>query len=262
MIKKLNKQSSFCHGMPRVRLMDFTNVNKDYWETRLPFGTNVKRPERYVQYYYLLNDAEFKKHKGDKILEIGCGVGMDSLEYAKGGAFVYGIDITKSAIKLTKERFKLNNLKGNFKVMNAENLTFKDDTFDFVYSFGVLHHTPNIEKAINEIGRVLKQEGTAIIWLYAKGWMYYIFFPLYFGIIKGDLFRMNWDELIHKHYEMEGNVPLVKVYSKRQIKKLFDGFIVEIKRKPLINSVGIFPPKFIIRILEKVWGGFWMVKIK
>ena len=91
---------------------------KNYWEARLPLGTKVKRPERYVQFYYLSKDAEFKEHKGEKILEIGCGVGMDSLEYAKGGALVYGIDLTNSAIRITKNRFKLNNLKGDFRTMD------------------------------------------------------------------------------------------------------------------------------------------------
>ena len=236
-------------------------IIKNYWETRLPFGTKIKRPERYSQFYYLLKDAEFKEHKGEKVLEIGCGVGMDSLEYAKNGALVYGIDLTDSAIKLTKERFKLNNLKGDFKTMDAENLKFEDNTFDFVYSCGVLHHTPNTEKAIKEIKRVLKPDRNAVIGLYAKGWMYYIFFPVYFGIIRGDLFKMSWKELIHKHYEMEGNVPLVKVYSRKQINQLFDN-IVKLKRRPLINSIGRFPPEFVIRLLERIWGGFWIIKTK
>ena len=157
---------------------------KNYWETRLPFNDKIKRPERYKQFNYILKDAEFKEHRGERVLEIECGVGTDSLEYAKGGASIYGIDLTDSAIKITKRKF---NLKGNFKRMNAENLRFKDDSFDLVYSFGVLHHIPNIEQSIREIKRVLRDNGKAIIFLYAKGWMYKIYFPLYYGLLKGEL---------------------------------------------------------------------------
>lgn len=252
---------------------------KCYWETRLPqrwYSKHFKAKEGTIEYYenaakyrykthfpYLVEDCEFDKHKDDKVLEIGIGMGTDLLQYAKNGSVVYGIDLTKNAIKQTKKRFEVYGLKSDLRVGDAENLPFQNNFFDLVYSNGVLHHTPNTQKAIDEVHRVLKFGGKAIILLYAKGWMYYTFFPLYYGILKGDLFKMSWDALVHKHYEMEGNVPLVRVYKKKEIKRLFKRFkIIMLKRRPLITSLGDrLPNKWLVKQLEKVWGGMWMIKV-
>ncbi len=248
---------------------------RTYWETRLPQRWYSKKKEGTKEYYdevekerftkqypFLIKDAEFNKHKGEKVLEVGCGIGTDSLMFAKGGANAYGIDLTQSSIDTTNKRFRMCGLKGNFKRMDAEKLQFPDNYFDFVYSFGVLHHTPKTKESIEEVRRVLKSGHTTLMMLYARGWMYYIFFPLYYGLWKGELFKMNWDALVHKHYEMQGNVPLVRVYTRKGVKKLFDGYSkVKVWRRPLINSLGDrYPNKWIVRQLEKIWGGSWMIK--
>lgn len=248
---------------------------KNYWEEHLPqrwyskkksgtkeYYDEVERQRFTTQYPFLLKDSEFNKHSGQKVLEVGCGVGTDSLMFAKGGADVFGVDLTSTAIETCKKRFTLYGRKGWFKRMDAENLEFKDDTFDLVYSFGVLHHTPNMAKSIEEVRRVLKPGHSAIIMLYARGWMYYVFFPLYHGILRGELFTLGWDGLVHKHYEVEGNVPLVRVFNRRNVTRLFKNYgKVKVWRRPLINSLGDrFPNKWLVRQLEKVWGGSWMIK--
>jgi ubiquinone/menaquinone biosynthesis C-methylase UbiE len=259
---------------------------ENYWNSRLPqrwyskeeYGTRKYWDEitekRYSIYYpYLKWEAEFDKHKNETILEIGIGVGTDTLEYGKGGAKIIGIDLTKNAIKITKERFKQNNLKGIFKVGDAENLPFDDETVDLVFCFGVLHHTTNIELALIEIKRVLKPNGKAIIMLYANGWKHYIIRILYHGIIRGELLRMDKQEVINKNSEVEGNSPLTKVYSKRQIYRLFKNWkIKELKR---YRMGGFFdyphygmkmipkPIRWMARIfkLEKVFGENWLIKV-
>jgi len=259
---------------------------KNYWNTRLPqrwysdkeYGTKEYWKEvtdkRYNTYYsYLPKVAEFYIHNKEKVLEIGVGVGTDCLQYAKGGAIVTGIDLTDNAITTVKKRFEQNKLTGEFKVDDAENLSFDDNTFDLVYCFGVLHHTPDTKKCLKEIRRVLKPNGKAIIMLYAKGWKHYVIRLFYNGLLRGQLFKMSKQEVINKNSEVEGNSPLTKVYSKKQIKKLFgDWKPNSIKR----YRMGAFfdyshygrrmlprPIRWLAKKLklEKIFGENWIIKV-
>jgi SAM-dependent methyltransferase len=102
------------------------------------------------------------------LLEVGCGMGTDALIFAKEGFKVTGLDITPAHLVLAEKLFSLYNAQGTFVEGNAEDLSFPDNTFDCTYSFGVLHHTPDTRKAIQEIHRVLIPKGRAVIMLYHK----------------------------------------------------------------------------------------------
>lgn len=257
---------------------------KSFWENELPqrwysskkegtkdFYDEVERVRYTTQYPFFLKDVEFFKHNGQKVLEVGCGIGTDAVMFAKNGAIVTAVDLTENAIKTTSKRFKRYGLKGTFLRADAENLPFKDESFDFVFSAGVLHHTPRTRKALQEVKRVLKKDGAAVIMLYAKNWIHYIFYPIYFGIIKGGYFRgETLDHFIHQNYEkkgrkkMEREVPLVRVYTRNEIRRLFGDFSnIKIWRRPLINSISDrFPNRWLVRQLEKFWGGSWMIKVR
>ncbi len=129
--------------------------------------------EKYLEYRYstlcfipLL--VPFSKAKAKSVLDIGCGNGADGAMFAINGAKYTGVDLTQTAVDATRDHFKALGLTGNFQIENAEKLSFADNTFDIVYSFGVLHHTPNPAKAIKEVFRVLKPNGKAIVMLYHK----------------------------------------------------------------------------------------------
>lgn len=257
------------------------NTIKAYWETKLPqqwYSNNQNGTEKYwdeitakrysIYYPYLKEEAEFYDHLNQNVLEIGIGVGTDALEYAKGNANVTGIDLTQNAIDITSERFKQKGLKGSFMLGDAEDLQFKDDTFDLVFSFGVLHHTPNTRIALTEIRRVLKPDGKAIIMLYAKGWKHYLVKILYHGILHRELSKMTKQEFINKYSETDGDSPLSKVYSKSEVEDLFTGWnSVSIRR----HKVGIYKwgapyttilTELINRIfkIERVIGENWLIK--
>jgi len=243
---------------------------KDYWETRAPQRWYSKdKPEtrgwfdeiskkRYSLYYeYIPKVAEFDKHKDRKVLEIGIGVGTDSLQYAKNGSKVYGIDLTENAVRLTRKHFKLNGLKGTFNVGDAENLDFDDNFFDLIFSFGVLHHTPNPDVALKEIFRVLKPGGKIIAMFYSRGWKHYIKRMFWHGIVKGDLFRMSVQECVNKNTEVYGNSPLTYMISRKGIKNIFRHFEqISIKRYRL-GEYFEYPPyntwmfPYPIRLLSK-----------
>jgi ubiquinone/menaquinone biosynthesis C-methylase UbiE len=103
------------------------------------------------------------------VLEIGCGIATDGLEFAKNGANYTGVDLTPQSVELAKERFGLFGVPGRFEVANAEEkLPFADNSFDHVYSFGVIHHSPAPEKIVREIHRVLKPGGSFTVMLYNR----------------------------------------------------------------------------------------------
>ena len=123
---------------------------------------------RYEKEWHIPTAADFAAARGLRVLEIGCGLGTDGAQFAKAGADYTGVDLTDAAIELARKRFELFNLPGTFRTADAENLDFKDASFDLVYSHGVLHHTPDTARAVREIHRVLRQNGRAMIMLYHR----------------------------------------------------------------------------------------------
>lgn len=199
-----------------------------YWKENLPqtgeksysvcLGKNYDENEykRYNVYHkYLPKIAEFDKYKGKKILEVGMGFGTDILQYAKNGSIVTGIDLTHESVKIVTERFKLKGLKGDFRQANAESLPFEDNTFDLVYSVGVLHHTVNTKEAIEEIRRVLKPKGKAIIMLYARGLKY-----IHSWILLKNLMPKSKRS---PRNELWGS-PVSIVFRKKQVRDMFSEF--------------------------------------
>ncbi len=123
---------------------------------------------RYQKEWHIPEAAGFASAQGLKVLEIGCGLGTDGAQFAGAGAEYTGIDLTDAAIELAQKRFELFNLPGKFQTADAEKLDFADNSFDLVYSHGVLHHTPDAERAVREIYRVLRPGGRVVVMLYHR----------------------------------------------------------------------------------------------
>ncbi|SLM33146.1 hypothetical protein MTBBW1_900013 [Desulfamplus magnetovallimortis] len=119
-------------------------------------------------YYFSKMISFLKDSLGKEFLEVGCGMGTDTVVFAKHGFNVKGVDITEAHLALAEQLFALFDMQGEFIHGNAEKLPFDDNSFGAVYSFGVLHHTLNTDRAIKEIYRVLMPEGRAVIMLYNK----------------------------------------------------------------------------------------------
>jgi ubiquinone/menaquinone biosynthesis C-methylase UbiE len=110
----------------------------------------------------------YDTYKNKKILEIGCGMGTMSSNWARNGGIVTAVDLNPVAIKQTTNRFKLFGLNGEIKQCDANILPIDDDSFDYAYSWGVLHHSPNLEESISEMMRVIKPGGSFGIMLYNR----------------------------------------------------------------------------------------------
>jgi ubiquinone/menaquinone biosynthesis C-methylase UbiE len=134
----------------------------------------ISEEERYSTYPWLYEAAEFKQHAGEQILEIGCGTGCDLLQFAKHGAHAIGIDITPEHLRLARKR-----VQGLAEVRegDATNLPFRDESFDYVYSHGVLHHIEAPRRVVEEIFRVLKPDGRFNVHVYSL-WSYYTLYTL------------------------------------------------------------------------------------
>jgi ubiquinone/menaquinone biosynthesis C-methylase UbiE len=164
----------------------------------------------------------FNNVAGKQLLEIGVGQGSDLAMFAKHGAICTGVDITERHLELSRKRFRLLGLDGCFLISDAENLPFNDGAFDIVYSYGVLHHTPNIRAAIREIYRVLRPGGEARIMIYAK-YSEFNFYTILQGLIRFQFLRYGYAATVSHWCEgtaWDNPVPVSR-YSNREVMRLF-----------------------------------------
>lgn len=157
----------------------------DYWNTQ-PCNIKHGRSEpgtadffkeiterRYKVEPHIREFAGFHLWQGKRVLEVGCGIGSDAEEFVKHGAEYVGVDISSESISLCKKRFDVLQLEGEFFVHNSDNGLQQFGEFDLVYSYGVLHHYPNILRSVNYINKVLKTGGEFRFMVYAKNsWKY------------------------------------------------------------------------------------------
>jgi SAM-dependent methyltransferase len=192
------------------------------------FFDSVER-YRYTEYApWMRGVMGFDEFAGARLLEIGCGMGSDLLQFARGGASCTGVDLTPRSIEITRHRFKLYGERGDFVLSDGEHLPFADESFDVVYSNGVLHHTPDTEGAVGEVHRVLKRGGTAKVMLYHKNSLnYWGEMIVGRGLLGGEFLRGRSPQEIMSRwveYSEHGGRPLVKVYSRKESRKLFEMF--------------------------------------
>ena len=203
------------------------------YEREHPLGTreffdSIER-HRYSQYApWMPATMGFNQFPGEHLLEIGCGMGSDLVQFARGGAICTAIDITPRSIEITRHRFALYGLQGTFIISDGERLPFPSNSFDVVYSNGVLHHTPDTAGAIREIHRVLRPGGIAKVMLYHRNsFNYWVEIVLRRGLLRAEFLRGRSAEDIMsrvvEHSEHEAT-PLVKVYSRKEIRSLFGVF--------------------------------------
>ena len=188
---------------------------------------------------------EFEKFRGARLLEIGCGMGTDLLQFARGGARCIGVDLTPRSIEITQHRFKLYGADGRFMISDGEHLPFADESFDVVYSNGVLHHTPDTAGAIREVHRVLRPGGVAKIMLYHRNSLnYWVEIVLRRGCWAEFLRGRSAEEIMSRVIEFSDHDarPLVKVYSRKQMRELFRMFReVRVDVEQLMRSELRFP---------------------
>ncbi len=210
----------------------------------------------------------FAEAGGRDVLEVGCGLGTDLLQFARGGARCYAVDLTPEHLRQTARRFELYGERARLARGDAETLPFGDESFDLVYSFGVIHHTPDTEAAVREMHRVLRPGGRICVGVYhrdsAHFWLGHV---LHHGLLHGALFRRGWRGLLAdiEHRAHSDARPLVKVYTRAGVRRLFRSFRnLSVTAHHLERGhfwlPGLLLPAGAIRRLEPLLGWYLIVR--
>jgi len=240
-------------------------------EYNLKFFEEVEK-RRYFVEPHILNFANFTEWSQKKVLEIGCGIGTDAKKFSENGANYTGIDLSENSLEIAKKRFELYGLKGNFYHGNSESLSsiIPIQNFDFIYSFGVIHHTPSPDKVFSEIKKYMDTTSILKIMLYKKVcWK-----TIEFYIKNAYKFNWNFSKTSQYFAEAQLDCPVAFFYTKKECKNLLKDFdIVKIENKFIfpyeiesyINKIykvrsifKILP----INILEKYIGQHWLITAK
>lgn len=240
---------------------------KEFWE-REPCGSGAAQATRFTREYFdeieenryrlepfIHRFAQFSRQRGKKVLEVGVGAGTDHLQFARAGAHLSGIDITDVAVDMVTKRLALEGLSSDLRRSDAENLPFADNSFDYVYSWGVLHHTPDTVKSIDEVYRVCRPGRKTCIMLYHRrsivAWMFW----LRYAMLRLRPFRTLRD-VIFNHMESIGT----KCYTIREARYLFSKF-QRVTVTPVLTPYDTeFIPTPFARCIPASWGWFLVVE--
>lgn len=233
---------------------------------------------RYGEYAPWLKPwVQFDRYRGKAVLEVGCGMGTDALQFARAGAVYHGVDLTPRSIEITRSRFAWEGFAGEIQWADVEQLPFPDETFDLVFSNGVLHHVPDIQRAVDECRRVLRTGGTALVLLYhRRSLFYWAFLWLYHGTVRGQLRQYSLAQIAALQVESGSNDPSLKVaaYTRAEVRRMFAGFsavsivIRHLRENDLPWLPGILrrlpflrrPVGALLNMLAPIWGWYLCIR--
>ena len=206
----------------------------EYWNSRpcnirhstKPVGTREYYDEVEARKYFvephIPRFAEFDRWNGKKVLEIGCGIGTDTINFARAGAQVTAIDLTEQSLEVARQRAKVFGLEDRIRFLqaNAERLseTVPVERYDLVYSFGVIHHTPDPSRVLDEIRKYVTAESTVKVMVYNRWSWKVLWILLAYG--KGRIWKL--DRLIADYSEAQTGCPVTYSYSRSEGRQWFE----------------------------------------
>ena len=221
-------------GLERTSIEKTIESVQEYWDARpcnirhspKPVGSKEYFDEvearKYLVEPHIPGFAEFDRWRGKRVLEVGCGIGTDSINFARAGALLTAVDLSAESLRIAKERAEMMDVADriDFRQANAEELTsvVDDGPYDLVYSFGVIHHTPHPETALAEIRKVTAPGGTLKLMVYhRRSWKAFWILALQ---ERGRFWRA--DELIAKHSEAQTGCPVTFTYTRAEGRELVE----------------------------------------
>ena len=180
---------------------------------------NIERA-RYVEQPWMHDVFPFAQFRGRRVLEIGVGLGTDHMQFARAGALMTGVDLTPLCVELTRRRSAQEGIETDVRIMDAERLEFADDSFDVVYSFGVLHHVPSTEAAIAEVRRVLRPGGVFLGGLYSRESFVYARLIVQWALTTAFLRQSHEALLAAQEHSESGAQPLVRLFGREELRDL------------------------------------------
>ncbi len=252
--------------------MDGFTAIKEYWEKSTPmsfvperWSYEQKREFRYSLQDYMHDTFRFADWGAKKVLEVGCGSGIDALEFARHGAFVTATDVTDNAVSLTQGLARETGLPVQVVQASALSLPFPDRSFDCIYSFGVLHHVPDVEDALGEIERLLGDGGTVLAMLYNRDSLLYAYSIVYRHGIRGSLLLdgvCTEQDLVAKYSERIEGCPYTRAYTKEEAKELFSRWFEEVDVAVRYNVVDTDEHRKVKLDLDDKWELGWHLVVK
>lgn len=209
-----------------------------YWN-RASCGTEHTQHEKFSKEYFeeiervryqaepeIFSFAQFTRFKDKRLLEVGIGAGTDFLQWVRAGTQAHGIDLTEEAVNNVKKRLELYSVAAHeIRVADAENLPYTDNYFDIVYSWGVIHHSPNTMKCLEEIIRVTKPGGQIKVMIYNRHSLFAFYRYLLSAVKRGKPFRSFSDVLFYDQESLG-----TKAYTFKEIKKVLKNYPVRINQ--------------------------------
>jgi ubiquinone/menaquinone biosynthesis C-methylase UbiE len=233
---------------------------------------------RYALEPYIPVFACFAEARGKRVLEIGVGAGSDFLDWCRHAEHSTGVDLTDASIALTRERLQLEGIPSSrytLRTADAEELPFGDGMFDIVFSWGVLHHTPDTERAYRQVFRVLRPGGVMRTMVYhVPSWTGLMLYLVH-GLLSGRP-RLGFKNAIYEHLESPGT----KAYTRSEgsalainagfeqvavSTRLGPGDLLQIKpskryQGPLAHLAWILYPRPLIRFLGDRFGLYLLIE--
>jgi len=187
--------------------------------------------------------ADFDRWRGKRVLEIGCGLGTDTVNFARAGAHVTAIDLSDQSAALARQRLEVFGLgdRATIHVGNAEELPgiLEPQTFDLVYSFGVIHHSPHPQRIVQHVRQYMTPESELRLMVYSR-----ISYKLFWIMKQENVWDMSrLDELIARNSEAQTGCPVTYTYTDETVRTLLDGFRVLDVHKAHIFTWDIEPYK-------------------
>lgn len=196
----------------------FEQADKTFYEWNKPLHTSKGNFGKIFDY---------DRFQGKDVLEVGCGMGCMAMNWAQHGANITATDLNPVAIEQTKSRFDLYGLNGTIQEADGENLSFDDASFDYAYSWGVLHHTPKTKQAIDDLWRVLQVGGSVGVMLYHRHSFLYQYWARYMeGLVGMENKFLTPVELGSRYGDgaRQGGNPHTWPITKKEAYQLFDKF--------------------------------------
>ena len=169
--------------------------------------------------------AQFERWRGKRVLEIGCGIGTDSINFARNGADLTIVELSQTSLDLTRRRFEVFGLDARFIQGNAEELDHlipAGEKFDLIYSFGVIHHSPRPRRIVESFPRLMHADSELRLMIYNRLSWKVLWIYLQYGL--QNLSRLGG--LIARYSEAQTGCPITYVYSDREARELLAGFEV------------------------------------
>lgn len=201
---------------------------RTYWN-QASCGTEHTAQEKYSRAYFdeieefryriepeIFSFTQFTRFRDKKVLEVGVGAGTDFTQWVRAGAYAYGVDLTQEAIINVTHRLDLYGLKAeDLQVADAEHLPYPDNFFDLSYSWGVIHHSPDTLKCLDELIRVTKPGGTIKVMIYNRHSLFAFYRWLLAALAKGKPWRSLSNVLFHDQESLG-----TKAYTFKEVKEI------------------------------------------